>query len=135
PHTPCKIHCRTLPFRCSSRLPTAFWLASARIQICSGVRFCTQVSMRPISCVSFSAENVRNSVSTVMFSCVHLVGPPQEPDQFAPVAQSEPPEGARRNAIGVETTISLDAPPQIGATPGTEPIPFREPPYCAEHLS
>ena len=49
PPTPAMIHCRTLPQRCSTRLPTAFSCSLPRAQIWSEFSFPRQVSMRSAS--------------------------------------------------------------------------------------
>ena len=64
---------------------------------------------------------------------IHAVRPAQEAYQRSAVAPRKPPEIARGDAIRVETGVSLDAPPQIRAAPGTQPIPLGEPPHGADH--
>src|SRR4051812_36629140 len=63
---PERIHCRTFPSRCSSKLPTAFSLSESRAQSDGGGSSVTQVSMRSKFSASLSAAVVRKSASSVI---------------------------------------------------------------------
>src|SRR4030095_5934934 len=66
PPIPDKIHCRTLPSRCSSRLPTAFSFSDSRAHRNSCDNFGTHVSMRSRFSASLPAAAVRKICSNVI---------------------------------------------------------------------
>src|SRR6478672_8511055 len=97
--TPERIHCRTLPSRCSSKLPTAFSFSESRAHKACGGSSVRQVSMRSRFSASLSAAVVRKSASSVIH--VSVEGSHREP--VVPHHGSSPgPE-----AIQVEALVQL----------------------------
>src|SRR6478672_11023315 len=96
---PERIHCRTFPSRCSSKLPTAFSFSESRSQREVGGNSVRQVSMRSRFSASLSAALVRKSASSVIH--VSVEGSHREP--VVPHHGSSPgPE-----AIQVEALVQL----------------------------